>query len=307
MALTLELAPYRLKAARPIPVGASRIDAREGLWIRVTLGDRSALGDVAPLPGLSSESLGEARAALLAWASRKPSTLTEGRDALRDMLVPSASWAIGSALDELGEPERALEVSTAALIEDANEVESARRAGFAIVKLKVGPGEVARASELASRLQGSEALRLDGNRRLSLNDCTELALAVGPRLDFFEEPVPPHLLDDAIARVPLALDESLAREAPRPGAVAWVVKPTILGHARAEELAAEGVGRGIRLIVSSAFESPIGRAQLTRFAARWAPHETHGLGTAAWLGEELRPIARPSSSKLTSAQWERLG
>ncbi|HGY5981928.1 TPA: o-succinylbenzoate synthase, partial [Klebsiella michiganensis] len=46
-----------------------RLKTRDGLLLRLRDGEREGWGEISPLPGFSLETLDEAQAALLAWAS----------------------------------------------------------------------------------------------------------------------------------------------------------------------------------------------------------------------------------------------
>lgn len=81
------------------------------------------------------------------------------------------------------------------------------------------------------------------------------------------------------------------------GAAALVLKPAVLGGLeRTAQLAAWAAQRGMRAVVSSAFESSLGLSQLAQLAAalETAPGvqaSQHGLATLSWFAEDLLPEA----------------
>jgi o-succinylbenzoate synthase len=277
---------------QPLVVGsAAPQTARRGLWIALERQGRFGVSDAAPLPGLSRESLDDVRAQLVA--------LQAGHTPL---LLPSLSLALFAASTEATQPAASASVESAALV-NASDV-AAVAAACALraprtVKVKVGraPRDVEAAAVMRLRDAG-HTLRLDGNRRLTVDDAVALAVAAGPALAYFEEPVPARELGALPASMPLALDESFddwfqaLDEGRTPDAavaavaVAWVLKPTVLGAARAQALCDEAHGRGVTVVVSSAFESPLGRRSLCQWAARVAPRTVHGLGTGAFFVDE---------------------
>ena len=81
------------------------------------------------------------------------------------------------------------------------------------------------------------------------------------------------------------------------GVAALVLKPAVLGgFERTAELAAWAQQRGMHAVVSSAFESSVGIAQLAQLAAaldcasgRGSGGTQHGLATLSWFAEDLLP------------------
>jgi O-succinylbenzoate synthase len=114
------------------------------------------------------------------------------------------------------------------------------------------------------------------------------ARALGPtvQLQYLEEPVNDPAADLAsfcsATGVHAALDETLdeaargcqvaaallAQLGPQDGVTSWVLKPSVLGGAeRTLALADRAHARGMRAVVSCAFESPLGLAGLVHLAA----------------------------------------
>jgi len=304
--------PLRLQVARwsrplrvPIVVGhAPPQTTREGLLVALGAEGREGVGDAAPLPGLSHESLDDVVIAARGLAARAPVTIADL--AHLAMPLPSLGFALqAAALDLLGVAPSALR--TARLLSDDPHED---RHVSGVVKVKVGRAaldvECARLRRLAAR---GLRIRLDGNRRLDVDASHDLAAAAGDALEFFEEPTRPELL--GAVDVPLALDESLdealgalpvgatadeLHEALRalPRAQVWVVKPTILGPSRVARLLASAPGSGVTIVFSSAYDSAVGRRGLVRLGAQrglWG--SVHGLGTDDLLAPDLVSSAGP--------------
>jgi O-succinylbenzoate synthase len=262
----LYAAPYRLALKRPIVVGGTSLTHRDGFLIRVGRG----YGDLCPLPGFSGEDLETAASAL-----------REGRP-----LPPSATWALASAANDDG---AAADVASAALLQPFDPPPPGARA----LKLKVGRAPIEEELRWVRDVAAASSaeLRLDGNRGLSLDDARRLADAAGTRLGFLEEPVAPRDLARAVRELPVALDETLVEGDPVSGAAAWVLKPTVLGAARTEALAASAGQAGVRVILSSAYESDVGLRAIARLAEKVAPDEAHGLGTRSGFAEGISGAA----------------
>jgi O-succinylbenzoate synthase len=304
--------PLRLQVARwsrplrvPVVVGtAPPQSTREGLLVALGAEGREGIGDAAPLPGLSHETLDEVVMAARALADRAPVTIADL--AQLELQLPSLGFALQSAaLDLLGVAPSALRTARL-LTDDLHE----DRHVSGVVKVKVGRADLDVECEDVRRLAARGLrLRLDGNRRLDVDGTRALAAAAGDALEFFEEPTPRALL--AALDVPLALDESLdealgalpagataaqLHEVLRalPPAKVWVVKPTILGPARVARLLASAPGSDVGIVFSSAYDSAVGRRGLVRLGAQrglWGA--VHGLGTDDLLAPDLVSSAGP--------------
>lgn len=311
--LRLLVAPWSRPLKRPIVVGSTTVTSRSGLLL--ALGDRRGrfgLGDAAPLPGLSHESLDDVTAQvrargravvarLAAWPIDDLAALPAPQLApfLEDLL-PALGQALEAAILDLAAVSPSA-LRTAHLLDDDGS-EDDRVAG--VVKVKVGRRELVWECERVAHLrERGLRVRLDGNRRLDVQATHALADAAGDALEFFEEPTPPSLLSGV--HVPLALDETLdetlaalpdtasdatlhaALRALPPSRV-WVVKPTILGPARTARLLASAPGLGTSIVLSSAYDSSVGRRGLVRLGGKrglWG--SVHGLGTGALLAGDL--------------------
>ena len=276
--MILKAYTYRLPLAKPLRLGDLVVNERRGWLLR----SEDGVGDACPLPNFSRDTLDDVDA----FVSRTAAP------------TESVTWATATARPCVG---RAIEakVQTAGLVTDIDDAD----APCACVKLKVGRAPLPDELQAVSRLRAQGLrLRLDGNRALSVDDAQQLADAAGDALEFFEEPVAAADLERALAHMPVALDEALLeREVVPAGAAAYVLKPTLLGADRTLALVQLAEARGTPVIISSCYESAVGRAALVRFAAAVAPDVTHGLGTGPAFAADFEGWLRTDSEHLIAS------
>ncbi|MFM2152764.1 MAG: hypothetical protein RL199_1199 [Pseudomonadota bacterium] len=300
MTLRLRVARWSrpMRGAPAIGAGAP-LRQRQGLLVALGQDERWGLGDASPLPGLSRESLEEVDGAL-----------ERGRDFLvahpraADDLPPSLAMALEAArfdlADEAHAPPPSLRTSHLAGDDEPPGASGPART----IKLKVGRRPLAEeCGRVAAFAAAGRRVRLDGNRRLDRDAARALVAAAGGALDFIEEPGPGISAQDLGAPVALdeSLDDALARLEPEEGddaleqalrplghAAVWVVKPTVLGPRRTRQLARLAQRLGIRVVLSSAYDSSVGRRGLVRLGASLGlDAEVHGLGTGDLLTPDI--------------------
>ncbi len=267
----IQIYRYDLPLARPLPIGGSRSLAnRSGLILELIDDSGSVgLGEIAPLPGSSRETLEEAEQAAIFLAERIRGaeiplgleTMTSGfEDWIGELgLPPSVRCGFEAAvlglialqqgvpLERLlcDEPLRAIAIN-GLLSGTAEEVLASAFAlaqrNYPAMKLKVGSRPLAEDIDLVKKVSHAippgVALRLDANR--AWNYDTAIAFAAGIQdcaIEYIEEPInDPTELGAFMEEtdLPVALDESLV-EAPElitstdPWLDAVVLKPTFLG------------------------------------------------------------------------------
>ena len=227
--------------------------ARQGLIVEWD----GNFGEIAPFPNFSSETLDEAKKEALLWLrNNTPPTL------------PSVRFGIACAK----RPLRSLRLPLASL---------GMKAGFSTVKLKIGHLSAREAISYVKEHLGKAHLRLDCNRKWSLEESLFFADHF-QRDDFayLEEPVEPSSLVafSQITHFPIALDESIHRDwATIPSLKAIVVKPTIIGSL-------PQVPSRYDLVLSSSYESGLGLLHIASLAEMGIPV---GLDTYSALKEDL--------------------
>jgi len=304
----LRLYRYHLKLAGLLKLRNQQISERVGYIVElVDSSGNTGIGEIAPLPVFSHESLSDVEQELMHLKSfllnRDLPDGVERFDGGFDRLVggmllsPSTRFGIESAILNLFAPgagvasligaDKISHVKVNALLSGTrNEVltnaATAVTDGYAACKLKIAGMTVDDAVALTESVRqtiGSDvALRLDANRSFVLEDAIELMRQLGPmRVEYVEEPAKNlgqlrKLLGEKNLGAGVALDESLQEIRPEdlslPYAVrAIVVKPTLLGLERAYQFGKAALGNGMVPVVSSSFESSIGLSVLAALAA----------------------------------------
>ena len=292
--MQLALYRYSLPFRRPLMFKGERLANREGLLVSIN----GQWGEIAPLPGFSTETLAEVEAESLSCLA----ALKRGE--IASPALPSVQFGFDCAqrswpnnLPTPLSPYPLLQGAPAELIE------SLSTAGWLAsppsrLKLKVAryamEEELALIEQLAARLPSTKLI-LDANggwtREEAQRFCERLPLA---QIDYLEEPCAGFADTVAVAEatgVAMALDETLSRREEwycHPQLKALVIKPTLIGSLSACEALVQRARAGnLRVVISSSFESDLGLGLLARLASEWAPIEPPGLDTGHWLTERV--------------------
>jgi len=210
---------YELPFARPLSLGGQRLTSRRGLILRVrTNAGIEAIGEIAPIPGMSHENFEAAQAECTWWMYRildteVPLRLIDlvGGEQLWDCVAPSVQFGLscmaamlkarsqGLEAGQLFSRKQRTEVSVNALVNNAGdeavgEAQEAAALGYRAIKLKVGRAslddDIATVEAVRTALDDSIALRLDANGRWTFKEAEEFAQGVrGLNVEFIEEPV----------------------------------------------------------------------------------------------------------------------
>jgi o-succinylbenzoate synthase len=319
----LDLWRYELPLARPLRTAQGILRSRRGLILRLEGQERSALGEAAPLPRLSVESLDEVEAALGRAVGRIQAQPLESVDDVRALLeelaLPSsAAHAVdqallgllagpGGRLAALLSPAPRAQVPVHALVTGPEDAAQAVKAGLSCLKVKVGrdglDADLARLRAIRGAAGSAVALRLDANGAYQASEAIQ-AIRRFEELgaDSIEQPVPAGDLA-GMARVrsavslPIAADESVRTAADLEALIAAeaadavVLKPMLAGGLLASHRLLERAAlAGLAASVTTSLESAIGRAAATELAAAcpgtlW----TCGLETGRLLRSDLSP------------------
>ncbi len=296
-----EVWQYQIPMDAGVILRNQRLKQREGLLVRLTQGEQTGWGEIAPLPGFSHETLAEARSALLGWLESWQSATEAPLPEL-----PSVAFGLSCALAELtgGLPQRA-DYRVAPLCSgdpDKLILALAAMAGEKVAKVKIGEYEAVRDGMVVNLLLEAVPelrLRLDTNRRWTPLKARQFAKYVNPayrsRIAFIEEPcqTPEQSREFSLETgIAIAWDESL-READfifqsEPGVVAVVIKPTLTGSLdRIREQVAAAHQQGQIAVISSSLESSLGLTQLARIAAWLTPGVIPGLDTLTLMQAQV--------------------
>ncbi len=257
---------------------------REGLILELTSQGKRSLGEIAPLPGWSSENLSQ--------------VLEELQDKRR--VSPSVLFGLEMAELQLKNPiNLPTEVPISPLLlgsekEILKQADKLKNRGISSIKLKLGNFEPERAAHLVKELKNSFLLRIDLNRCWTLEQARAFCSHFSQEdFEYLEEPC--QKFEDLFKfDFPLAVDESL-REQPLeeilkiPKLKALIFKPTLHGGVRIGKILADAaLQRGIDLIFSSSYESGLGILQIVRLCYYLqVPIRPLGLDTYKYLKEDV--------------------
>lgn len=330
----VEIYQYALDLRRPFAVAGDAVGKREGLIMRIVLADgRSAEGEIAPLPGVSPETL---KKALFQLKEYRPVLLSaSGLTGIPQMRIllshedflkncASVKFGIESALFNClsvasGQSVTALlhgkekDIPVAGLLRGTPEEIAARvrtllNSGCRVFKLKVGspniPLDVKKFQTVCGLIAPSGKVRLDANRSWGLKEAVAFAKSVNKEnIAFIEEPVKdPRDLAAFISETgfDVALDETLWDFRQKniwvlPGVKVWVIKPTMIGGIfRALDFICSAHDNQKDCVISSSFESGVGSRMLAHLASLTTLDT--GLGPCDWFKEDLLPPLRAENS-----------
>lgn len=297
--MALALYRYSLPFRQPLMLKGQRLASREGLLVTIN----GQWGEIAPLPGFSTETLADATAESLACLA----AIERGETATPTL--PSVQFGFDCArrswpanLPALLPPYPLLQGAPAALSANLeNIVASWGDFPPARLKLKVAryamEEELALINQLVTRLPATKLI-LDANggwtRAEARRFCSRLPLE---HIDYLEEPCAAFADTIAVAEatgVSIALDETLSRREKwhyHLQLKALVIKPTLIGSlSDCEALVKRAGACNLRVVISSSFESDLGLGLLARLACEWVSHEPPGLDTGHWLAGRVTTV-----------------
>ncbi len=321
--LRAELYRYRLPLRSPLYLNGDRAKTREGLILRLSDEQGEGLGEAAPLPGFSPETIVQAAESLHVLALASTRLLAWNSDAMDTSayasVCASARWAFDCARQELlaARPmyDKGL-IETCHLLQPDEHIDACianlKTKAVRVLKVKVGRVSVNEDIYLLNRLFSAipaTVFRLDANRAWTFSQAAQFCQSVDwTRIEFLEEPcqtLADSLRLNCVTSVKLALDESL-REPHTAFAdseiAAFIVKPGIHpgGWRGFQQVLAEAKSLGAKVVISSSYQSSLGVSQLAALAATYTPESMPGLDTLSVFSHDvIRPcimmnqVARP--------------
>lgn len=283
---------YRLPFGQPLVFRGRVMPEREGLLLRI--GD--SWGEIAPLPGLSRETLDEAQQeAILCLKSRK-----QGRNLAPQL--PSVQFGFDCALRNWPKQMHAPHSPYLLLLGSPEEIVWGWREWLyeypSKAKLKVARyamrDEIAMIRELC-HLAPKLKLILDANQGWTREEAWTFMSHLNPaNLEYVEDPCARFEDVKAVAAhtgIPVALDELLSTDASWenfPQLKALIIKPTLIGSlARCQAMVEKARELGLKVILSSCFESQLGNRLLAQLSSEWAPEQAPGLDTLRYFAGSL--------------------
>ncbi len=339
--LSVVLEERRVPLVSPVRNARGQWSERVLLQVRVRAAGGEAVGEAAPLPGHTADTLDAARKTLreMSWDGLGP-LLDEPKALLAELArrtkgSASARFAVQSALLSLVAARREVPLAgvmaellgtrpapfeVAAWIEgdDAEALlAGGRRAveqGHRTLKFKVGRDldrELATARALRRAVGDAVRLRFDANGALGEGSGVDFLRALASlRPELVEEPGPPAFVDAAAALVPVGLDESLTvRSAPEVEALlargvvrALVLKPMALGLGACLHWCRFAARYDVPVIVSHLLGGPREMDVAESLAAAAGGPLAHGLGHHRVLAA-LKEPPRPARRRPRGPPW----
>lgn len=263
---------------------------RRGSLIKAVSEDGAfSLGEIAPLPGWSKDSLQEALSSI-----KKQQAFIESCHWSFDTvfsqlqkleLTPSALFGLETALLGLLDPISYEELEESALFMGSYKevLLQAEKSACKSAKVKVSTFSPLEIKSLVKELSPRFCLRLDANRAFTKKEAIERFSAL-EGIDYVEEPLKEPGL--SVLPFPIAIDESYPsyislEELKRlPNLKAIVYKPTILGGiTNCKPLLFFAKESGVKIVLSSCFETSIGQKGIKSMAKRLNLSSPLGMGT----------------------------
>ncbi len=275
-----------------------------------------AFGEISPLPGFSSENIDMIRPKLeeikqLLTNSELDSELFESIAEL-----PSLKFGISQALHTIFilrngfDPEQKYVssilvngvVGLLPKIQTLSEVESLLNAGFKTIKIKVGRESIDKDVEIVKLIfrnfENKVKLRLDANSKWDFEQAQYFDNGLsGLNIEYIEQPV--ENIEELIklskeSRIPIALDEAIDRVDSIPDLVQnsninhFVLKPSIMGSMHElMDIIKLIQSKGRTAVISSAFESAVGRSALVYLASQTSDNTSHGLAVSNYFLNDI--------------------
>ncbi|PSV53410.1 o-succinylbenzoate synthase [Photobacterium sp. GB-1] len=299
---SVKLYRYQLPMDSGVILRDQRLVTREGLVVELTQGDKVGVGEIAPLPEFSNETLEQA----LDQTKQLVEHWLEGKDIHINDAYPSVAFGFSCAMAELaGELPLTANYAVAPLCSgDPDELIERLNTenGDKVAKIKVGMYEAVRDGIVANMFIEAipeVQLRLDANRRWTPLKAQQFAKYVKPEnrqgIAFLEEPcIDPQdsLIFAEQTGINIAWDETVREPhfevKAQPGVAAIIIKPTLTGSlARCIELVEQAQAVGLTAVISSSLESSLGLNQLARFAQWQTPNVIPGLDTMQLFKAQL--------------------
>lgn len=309
----LDFRAIRRRFRTPLRTGSGVVESVDRVLLRATKADGSVgYGEVAPWPGFATESAERALEVLRACqgdvAQLRAATRTRALPCLVSALSMIDHWEAIAGFDGSRACAGLLPAGSGP---DAAVALAAR--GWMTLKLKIDaatPIDVARA--ILAATPGSVSLRIDANGSLTLVPARAwVEFARGePRVEFVEQPLPvDHAGYVSIGPEKVAHDESFVQAG---GDARWdgllVAKPGLLGDW--DGFLASTKAQAGRIIVSSCFETAIGRQAGLWFASQLGGTRAIGFDTLGWFEADGRdrheagPVARGRADIDWARFWE---
>jgi o-succinylbenzoate synthase len=314
---------------KPFSTSKGSITARNGFILNLKASNGIiGVGDAAPFPEFGSETYIQTEAALSSLnlelkidLDNVESSISENllefnnlpclRHGLEQALLNLISKEKNLSIAELINRETKNEISINGIIDLQSKAESVqsclelKEKGFTTIKMKIGRDnfeEDYETIDAVRRACGDKMeIRLDVNGKWKLGEAKEnLKKLENLNIEYVEQPVSSleHFIElKKFSKIPIAADESLRSvedhyiyfKKPM-----LIIKPMMLGGLIPALNIIDAADRnGIKTVISSSFESAIGRSMAVLAASTVKNDTAHGINTAAYFEKDLIPDPYP--------------
>ncbi|MBR0573171.1 MULTISPECIES: o-succinylbenzoate synthase [Pasteurellaceae] len=300
--MQFKLYRYYLPITTELILRGQTLNIRQGLIVQLTKKGKVGIGEIAPLPSFSVETLPQAEKQVREVLKR----LHYNQNLQLEKCFPSVSFGLSCAFAELNNElsTEKIKTQTAPLFK-GNKTEfitqlAQMETKIAKVKIAIQPPE--QEAEAINQLLAeipNLTLRLDANRKWDwLQAVTfgkKFAKCHRSRLEFIEEPCQTATLSQQFAekfQLPIAWDET-SREPDffvkkQPNVTAIIIKPTLTGSLeKCKKLIEQTHQQGLQAVISSSIESSLGLSQLAHFSSQYTPNSIAGLDTLNLMQQQL--------------------
>jgi o-succinylbenzoate synthase len=329
----IQIEPYSYALARKLRSAYGEMRHRRGFILKgqTSLG-HVCYGEVAPLADFSEETYEQARVVLasldvsavlknevdnelaaITQYCESLELLPSVRHGVEQLFLDGLSQDAGVSVAQCLNPESATQVETAHLAADAVSALAAVDRGFRTIKLKVGYQEAAedlRRVEAVRKAVGEGVnIRLDANGAWTPGWAIDVLKRMAPyRIECVEQPVEADDIDGLAwvcegSPIPVAADESVRTAAQvinvleKRAAKIVVLKPMFCGGPiLTYSLGRLAQERGVKVMITTALDSAIGRASALHVAAALSGPLSipAGLDTGHWLAEDSANLPEPT-------------
>ena len=320
---TWNLLPYHLPLRNRLTTQKESDSSRKGLLLFWQSNVGIVYGEIAPLQGLHSESLDEAKLLVQDQFPHFIKELEVSNESWLELnypkaLAPSVKFGFEmlafhyqllrqkTSLAQFLNPEPRFPVLLNGLLDCSSEgleseIQRCKIAGYKTIKIKVGRGELKEDIQkvrVVRRQWADVEIRLDANQAWTLTEAEDVLCALEDcNLAYCEEPLQdprelPQLKKSC--GVNLALDETLSRDPELERLIqnnlhAYILKPAILGGWQETlKWIKSAKSTGILPVLSSSFESGISHLWIALLASSYVSEAPAvGLDTAFWFEKDL--------------------
>jgi len=315
--------PFKMKLKKPLINSAFSIDKREGFIVKITdENDFIGFGEVSPLPGFSLETKEKCEVELnrLHYSIIEKASKGLEFDLMQELQsvanLPSLRFGIEQAIISLliKRNELSTLLSSSKVInvngvvglstkeETLKEIDNLLASDYKTIKIKLGKTtfneDIDLVNTITGRIDNSIKIRLDINGNWNYTQAETAVKAMdNSKIELIEQPV--NNINELVmlsdfSPIPIAVDEIIKNSVDAKNLIeksnikTFVLKPSILGGViEVIGLITAAEKQDKKIIISSAFESVVGRSAVALLASLVKGEHAHGLSTASFIETDL--------------------